>query len=263
MSINEIFLKIKKRLTYLFAGEKSVETYFFKVIDAKFKQTTFSYNGMEFTARLKGASDYDVLRQVIYLEEYKIPLSFLKNGKFEKKLIIDAGANIGATSAYFKDNFPDCKIICIEPDQNNFTLLTKNLNKYLEDSSATLYNAGLTGLSNQNLAVRSNFGDGRDWAKSVEVIEIESELKSITIPDILHETKFELIDFLKIDIEGGEKFFLEENTDLSFLDKTRCIALEIHDELGIRNQLDNLLQSHGFILIVDGQTTIGFNKLLN
>ncbi len=262
MMFKDLILKIKKRINYFIAGEKSVETYFFKVVDSTNEITTFSYNGYDFIARLKGASDYDVLRQVIVLEEYKIPMSYLNNGVFEKKCIIDAGANIGATSMYFKVRYPDVNIFCIEPDAENFKILEKNLQRFIENGSAILYNSGLTGIPNQNLKVHSNFGDGRDWAKSIEVTNEDSILKSITINEIIQSNNLSIIDFLKIDIEGGEIFLLDKNTDLNFLKITRCIALEIHDELNIRKQLNELLISMNFILIVDSQTTIGINRNL-
>lgn len=258
----ELILKFKKRINYFFAGVQSVETYFFKVKDSNSETTTFSYYGYDFIARLKGASDYDVLRQVIVLEEYKIPLSFLQNGVFEKKCIIDAGANIGATSMFFKVKFPEVNIFCIEPDAQNFSLLENNLKRFVENGSARLYNSGLTGIPGQNLMVHSNFGDGRDWAKAIEVINEDSNLKSITIDQIVESNSINVIDLLKIDIEGGEIFLLAEDTDLEFLKITRCIAIEIHFDTNFRKRINDLLISKNFILVVDGQTTIGINRNL-
>jgi hypothetical protein len=75
-------------------------------------------------------------------EEYKTPF-YIRNetsdvyvykGVIEKKeygfstessphIIIDAGANIGLSSIYFANRFPEAKIIAIEPEESNFRLL--------------------------------------------------------------------------------------------------------------------------------------------
>lgn len=265
MNLHILILKIKKRLIYFFYNIKSVETYFLKIKKIDFKHTIFKYGNHDFIARMKPSSDYDVINQVVVLEEYKIPLSFLNNNTFVNKsiIMIDAGANIGATTLYFKNNISkSCLIFCIEPDKENFELLNKNTSNYINDNSVILFNAGLTGELNQNLLINSKFGDGREWAKSIEITEKESSIKSITIDKIINDYNIGVIDFLKIDIEGSERFLIEPNTNLEFLKITRCIAIEIHDELGIREQIDQILYNYNFVIIIDGQTTIGFNQNL-
>lgn len=262
MTLKDIILKIKKRIHYILAGEKSVETYYFQVVESNISYTSFLYYGHKFRARLKNSSDYDVLRQVLVLEEYKIPLSFLENLKTEPQHIIDAGANIGATSLYFKNRFPGVKIYSIEPDDNNFSLLSENLAPFVNEGSCILLKAGLSGVEGENLQVHSNFGDGRNWAKAVEKTTEVTGLKSITINNIINSHNIPIIDFLKIDIEGGEKFLIDPQSNLDFLSITKCIAVEIHDELDLRNRINEILIANHFFLIVDSQTTIGINKSL-
>jgi len=50
----------------------------------------------------------------IIREEYKVfmPID-------SPKTILDAGANIGTASRFFSNQFPDAKIIAIEPDSEN------------------------------------------------------------------------------------------------------------------------------------------------
>jgi hypothetical protein len=47
-------------------------------------------------------------------------------------LIIDCGANVGYSSAYFLSRFPECRVIDVEPDPSNFSILEKNLAPYGE-----------------------------------------------------------------------------------------------------------------------------------
>ena len=49
---------------------------------------------------------------------------------FEPKLIIDAGANIGYASVYFAIKYPNAKIIALEPSEENFQLLQRNVRNY-------------------------------------------------------------------------------------------------------------------------------------
>ncbi len=54
------------------------------------------------------SSDLYTFNQVFILDQYNIKLPFLP------KTIIDAGANIGLSSAYFAHRFPQSQIVAIE-----------------------------------------------------------------------------------------------------------------------------------------------------
>jgi FkbM family methyltransferase len=43
------------------------------------------------------------------------------------RLIVDCGANVGYSSAYFLSKFPTSTVIAAEPDSGNFDLLLQNL----------------------------------------------------------------------------------------------------------------------------------------
>ena len=45
------------------------------------------------------------------------------------QLYIDAGANIGLTSIYFANKFPNAKIVALEPEIDNYIILQKNIQK--------------------------------------------------------------------------------------------------------------------------------------
>ena len=62
--------------------------------------------------------------------------------KFHPQIIVDAGAHIGLFSILMKNRFPGARIICIEPDKNNFGTLSKNMEKYgnVETVQAGLWN---------------------------------------------------------------------------------------------------------------------------
>jgi FkbM family methyltransferase len=223
--------------------------------------TNFTYKNLSLVYRnVETSSDLNVIKQIFIDEEYNTVLSYFLTNKIEPKFIIDAGANIGLTSVYIKAYFPNTRIACIEPDYNNFKLLNKNLSSFIDDKSIAIYKAGLMGRGGINLHIGEDFRGGSDWAKQTFISNEDSELKSITIQDIINDQKFPIIDLLKIDIEGGETFLLEDETDLSFLDKTKAIAIEIHDEYDCRIQIYSTLKKYNYFLLETGETTLAINK---
>lgn len=48
----------------------------------------------------------------------------------DPQIIIDCGANIGLSTIFFKNSYPNAKIFSIEPDQENFSRLKDNIKKY-------------------------------------------------------------------------------------------------------------------------------------
>lgn len=70
------------------------------------------------------SSDPDTFEQIFVSNEY----DFLV--ETQPQIIVDAGANIGLASIYFANNYPEAKIIAIEPEQSNFELLKKNVAPY-------------------------------------------------------------------------------------------------------------------------------------
>src|SRR5689334_15544903 len=70
------------------------------------------------------SSDTEVFYQV-FLEDY-----YLLRCANKPRVVIDGGANVGLFSVKVKNDFPDAKLICIEPDPDNFQMLQKNLSVY-------------------------------------------------------------------------------------------------------------------------------------
>src|SRR6185312_14795995 len=76
-----------------------------------------------------GTSDESVIRQVLVQRDYDVSnlsraadvcaayICILKIGQLP--LIIDAGANIGASTLYLADAWPEARVIAIEPDGDN------------------------------------------------------------------------------------------------------------------------------------------------
>lgn len=215
---------------------------------------TLKKNGSEIQLR-KYSSDYDVFNQVFLKNEYQPVIDILISNKIKLKNIIDAGSNIGLTTLKLLDYFPNANIICLEPDPENFLQLTTNLGHY--KNIILLPNALWN--KEETLYLDFSFRDGRDWSRSVTRNSLGSKtsIKGVSINTLLQEYKITSIDFLKIDIEGSESNIFTNENNLSFLDKVKVIAVEIHDEFNCRENIYEILRSKSFRLFNAGELTIG------
>jgi hypothetical protein len=126
----------------------------------------------------------------------------------------------------------------------------------------TLVNAGVWSKSTYLLANR-DFRDGNDWSVSVTESDKPTDLKGYSIPTLMDLLKFDIIDILKIDIEGSEKkLFNDENSATEFLCKTKYIAIEIHDEFDCRDQINKYLTLNNFEFFLRDGLTMGVNRAL-
>ena len=162
------------------------------------------------------SSDLRTFYQVFINGEYDIAFPFTP------KVIIDGGANIGLFSILMKNKFPDSQIIAIEPDIENFEVLTKNLAGY---NSISLENKGIWH-SETRLKVYDKYDSGK-WAMVVEE-DKEGSVDSISINSILENYSLSRIDILKLDIETSEKLVFSKNFE-DWLPKTKMIIIELHD----------------------------------
>src|SRR6476620_203183 len=71
------------------------------------------------------SSDLDVFKQIFIDREYRC-----LDDLTEVRLVIDCGANVGYSSAYFLSHHPTSRIIAVEPDPENFAMLRRNLAHY-------------------------------------------------------------------------------------------------------------------------------------
>jgi len=140
-----------------------------------------------------------------------------------------------------------------------FEVLKYNIDK--NNVNATLLKAGLWS-NTTYLKIVNDFRDKKEWATRVEETENEG-LRAVTINSLIQEYKWNVIDILKIDIEGAEKeTFTSSKADVSFLGKTKCIAIEIHDEFNCREDINAILKQYHFKCFNSGELTIGINQKL-
>lgn len=209
----------------------------------------------------KNSSDIDIYYQVFIEQEY----SFLKNlcdyylSSDEPLVLFDFGANIGLTSAYLYKYFPLKKLIALEPDESNFNMLKKNISELHLEQTTYLVNKAIWPRK-ANLEP-TQFRDNREWSRSFYESKTESGIPTITVSQLLEEVSVDYIDILKIDIEGAEKEFLDDQQELSkILVKVKILTIEIHDEIVSRIDFTKFLTSRGFEIYAKSETIYAINK---
>jgi FkbM family methyltransferase len=265
------FKKLRKIFRIIFPLVLSRETVFENKLGANALITAFTKengyyklkvkNDFELYIRDANHSDLKVFEQIFNNLEYNTVLQLLLlNPIFsERKVIIDAGANIGCTSVLFSNHFPKATIIAIEPCPENFKVLEKNIELGDTKVNFKTYPYALSQKAGTLFSLERAHEEPADWG--IQTAEdLKGSIEGITLDEIIKENQLDFISLLKIDIEGAERFLFEMGSDLSFLKITQLIAIEIHDEYNIRSTILDVLREHDFIVFDTSETTIGIHK---
>lgn len=192
------------------------------------------------------------------------------NTKKKDPLIIDCGANIGLGTLYFKQLYPQARVLAFEPDGDNFGLLEENCKRN-----------GLQEVQLFPAAVWTEDGTISFASKGSEASHIEEQhsgnaqkVPCVRLKGILQ--KQGPVDFLKLDIEGAEyKVVMDAAEELK---QVQHLFLEYHGKASETYKLEHIftvLREAGFLVylknaadalhqpFVQQQTTTPFDVQLN
>lgn len=182
----------------------------------------------------------------------------MQNEIFEKEIykfrsknlhprIIDAGANIGMSTVYFKVQYPNARITAFEPDPNAFAALKKNVIDIYGFSDIEILNKGIW-KEDTEVEFTTNKADGGSLSSCKPGFD-KIKIQTLRFRDYLAQQGN--VDFLKIDIEGAESEVIIDCSDC--LNKVKYLFLEYHSFVGEEQRLSeivNILKSNGFRLYV-------------
>lgn len=160
-------------------------------------------------------------------------------------LVMDCGANIGLGTLYFKQLYPQARVLAFEPDENNFRLLEENCRRN-----------GLTDVQLFPAAVWTEDGFISFASKGTEASHIDEQVSESAqrVPCVRLATLLQQqdsIDFLKLDIEGAEyKVVLDAAGELH---KVQNLFLEYHGKAEETYKLEELfaiLRKAGFMVYI-------------
>lgn len=198
--------------------------------------TRVSYRGRTFNLVHRRWTEADVLaiQQCFTEAQYDMPSgahgALVENiyrdivASGRQPLIIDCGANIGASVTWLSARYPEAHIIAIEPSSENFALLRRN-------TAGLDVDLRLAGVSS---------ADGRAYLDNPSGTPMEFRITSdprcleidvVSVGSLLASKPASAYSpfLLKVDIEGGEKGLFEGNTEP--INRFPLIILEPHDWL--------------------------------
>lgn len=144
-------------------------------------------------------------------------------------VILDIGANVGIATIWWKLRFPKARIVAVEADPAIFALLESNIKRFGFEG-VELINAAAW-ISDGVLKFQSDGSDGG------RVSDSGTEVTSISLSSIIDG--FDKVDFLKLDIEGGERIVLPAIEES--LKRVNTLFCEYHSLVGKPQLLEGML----------------------
>lgn len=162
--------------------------------------------------------DYNILAIPAVRERFQRQLTAITS-RGQTPLIIDGGANIGSSAIWFAKLFPEATINAIEPDNENFALLSANV-------------AGYRNITPVHAAIGSIAGHAEilpspERGDAVRTKRAETGTPVVTINDVCASNNDHALFLVKVDIEGFERDLFETNLD--WLDDAFAVVIEPHD----------------------------------
>ena len=161
--------------------------------------------------------------------------------KTKKNNFFDLGSHIGEISLYIAKNYPHTKIISVEGSPTCFKIQKRNIlinnlknielfNLLLSSKNSEEYTSDDFGTENYTI----------DFPKKGFI-----KIQSTTLAQLLKKTKFEYIDFLKIDIEGSIPKLSKDLINLWENDKIHycCLSIEKNSFESYQNIINTLTKN--------------------
>jgi FkbM family methyltransferase len=187
-----------------------------------------------FFLRKASAADQGVFHQIFSNQDYNLARlqrhqhleEYLSRIAPAKPLILDCGANIGASAVWFATNYPQAKIVAIEPDPANMTLLRLNCQGLDVEPLEGAISCRRETLS----VIDPGLGEwGYRTEKNPPFAARAMTTKAYPVSHVLEVYKEHVPFIVKIDIEGGEDRLFQGDT--SWIDAFPLLIIELHDWL--------------------------------
>jgi FkbM family methyltransferase len=184
------------------------------------RELTVTARGTSHPVHLRmGTSDFCAYKDVLVCREKEYDP---RMADFSPSVIVDAGAHIGMASISFACSYPQARIIAVEPEPSNFAALLRNIAPYqniVPVNAAIWKDDGEVCLGPCEVHPKGAF----------QIVERGQVLvRAMTMRTLMREMGIQVIDFLKVDIEGAEKETFEA---CDWIESVRTIAIELHDRV--------------------------------
>ncbi len=234
----------------------------FEVDDSRGNKRLFHF-------RPESSGDRGVIEQVFKHRDYAHG-SFARSAALQRwlealpagrpPLILDLGANIGASVLWFAMAFPGAQIVAVEPEPNNFALLARNT----DGLRARL----VQGAVNDGMPAYLVDPGYSDWAFRVQPQQAPGAalVPSYSVPQLLRDAK-DCAPFLcKIDIEGSEAEVFNDPIESGWLNEFPLVVIELHDWMmpgkAVSRNFLRAISTYHFDVVQRGENLWCFNNAL-
>lgn len=177
-----------------------------------------------------GTTDFETFQVTFLRSEYK----FVEDKLRGLRRIIDLGANIGDSTRYLAESFPDALILAVEPDPENYKVCLKNLRETPKASAKQCFVGGFSGAAGLDRS-------GGEWGYAMQRTGTTEEIPVVTMATLLKEVGWQSVDLVKCDIEGAEQEVFENCSD--WIERVAHIAVETAPPYGVSKLEDALARS--------------------
>jgi FkbM family methyltransferase len=190
---------------------------------------------------------FDYWTLVFQFEEIFLRRDYEFTSATERPLIFDCGSNIGMSVIFFKQLYPEARIVAFEPCKESFSMLSRNVEANR-----------LRGVELHNVALARREAPVEFFASDTHPGSMKNGMRAdrpegtarIVMGVPLSQFVTEAVDFLKLDIEGAEAGVLEELAESGRIRQIREMVIEYHHHLEPRedslSRLLRLLEDCGF-----------------
>ncbi len=165
----------------------------------------------------RNESDYSVFSTIFLdreLDEF-VPTS--------PNLIIDGGANVGYSTAYYANRYPNAKIIAVEPSPENCL----RIKRHCADFKNVAVLEG--GLWSQSGFLRIANPQDPAWAYRCEIVDRAGDdtFSAFTMDEVIADSGEPRCNLLKLDVEGAEEQLFSEG---NWIDRVDAVLVEVHSD---------------------------------
>lgn len=197
-------------------------------------------------------NDKSRIKEIFVKKEYIQEIDEIKK---EGIIVFDVGANIGFFSLMVAKLNPTTVIYAFEPETSNFKILMKSIEINKLDN-IKVYKVALnshTGIMKLNISPNTGghtLINTEDFTKRNRISDKSEIVDLLSFEDFIEQHQITKIDFLKMDIEGGE-YEIFYNMSKETFNKINIISMEYHfvDELRNGEKLQRLFEANGFTVL--------------
>lgn len=175
----------------------------------------------------------------------------------QRPFIMDCGAHIGLSVLWWHHLFPEAQIVAVEPSSANVAVLRRNLDGL---PNVTILHGAVADTDGALKILDTGVGMS---AFQVGASGVGAAVQAWSLNTIMANAGASECLLVKVDIEGGEDVLFRSN--LQWLDRTRCMAVELHDWLrpwtGQTRTLFQATSARPFDYVMQGENMLCFQQL--